>query len=113
MEKIALCLLFVATGTLAAERGACPIEGARTHWAADYCMAKLETDDEIAAGECLGEEHKRRFRDECEAKRHYKEAMCRLAIERGRRHDDVAACLADPGFVGSTVRNGGVGGPAR
>ena len=110
MEKIALCLFFVATASVAAERNACAIAGTRTHWAADYCMAKLETDDEIAAGECLGEEHKRRFASECEAKRHYKGEMCRLATERGQRHDDAAACLADPAFEGSTVRNNGVGG---
>lgn len=104
------CVLVAASlPALAAERK-CPIPGTRTHWAADFCMATLETDDEIPAGECIGTEHRRRFRDDCEAKRHYKREMCRLAVERRIREDGIEGCLADPKFVGPTVRNRGVGG---
>ncbi len=88
----------------------CPIPGEKIHWIADFCMAKLETDDEIAAGDCIGAELERAPRDACAAKRKYKRALCELSIKNGHLKPDVRACLADPAFAGSTVRNGGVGG---
>ncbi|MBC8023851.1 MAG: hypothetical protein H7Y14_12065 [Burkholderiales bacterium] len=110
MRRIAVaCMAFTAY----ANAQPCKLPGERIQWAADYCMARLETDDEIAAGECIGEEMGRKFKDACAAKVHAKTAMCRLAIARGQRHDGVDACVRDPAFVGSTVRNGGVGGRAR
>ncbi|MDP3514537.1 MAG: hypothetical protein Q8S20_17495 [Sulfuritalea sp.] len=82
----------------------------KIHWIADYCMAQLETDDEIAASACIGDELGRAFADDCAAKLHYKRAMCERAIALRYRQDDVDGCLADREFVGATVRNGGVGG---
>jgi hypothetical protein len=86
------------------------LPGEKIQWIADYCMARLETDDEIAAGKCISGHLKRKFVDDCAAKKHFKSEMCQLARKRGQRHDSVAACVADNGFAGSTVRNGGVGG---
>ncbi len=94
---------------LAGGRG-CAIAGEKIHWIADYCMAQLETDDEIPASECIAKENAIRFPGECAAKRHYKKAMCELAISRGTLEGRVERCLADPQFVGRTVRSGGVGG---
>lgn len=82
----------------------------KIHWIADYCMSQLETDDEIAAGACIGDELDRAFATDCAAKLHYKRAMCERAIFRHYRRDDVDSCIADQGFVGSTVRKNGVGG---
>ena len=82
----------------------------KIHWIADYCMAQLETDDEIAAGKCIGDELERSFASDCAAKRHYKQAMCARAIARGHVQGKVSRCLADPAFVGATVRKGGIGG---
>jgi hypothetical protein len=76
-------------------------------------MSTLETDDEIAAGSCINKESAKRFKDDCIAKLHYKQAMCELAIARGHIAGGVNRCLADQDFVGSTVRNGGVGGNLR
>jgi hypothetical protein len=73
-------------------------------------MARNQSDDEILAMPCIEQESKRRFSDACEAKRHYKRALCRDAIRNETRRDSVAACLADPEFAGPTVRDGGVGG---
>lgn len=89
---------------------ACEIEGEPVQWAADVCMRVLQTDDEIAASDCLAAEAKRRFADDCAAKRHYKQRLCALSIRRGARTGDLAACIADPGFKGRTVASGGVGG---
>lgn len=94
---------------VAAEPSRCSIVGAKIHWVADYCMSKNETDDEIAASDCINAELKSAPRDECAAKRHYKKALCELAMSRGHRTDGVKHCIADPAFAGSTVRNGGVG----
>src|SRR5205085_2896624 len=108
-HRFALVAL-IAAATCAAEPARCPIEGSRTHWAADFCMAKLQTDDEIAASECIAEEIARRFQSECEAKRYYKRAMCEAAVSKKYRGGTLAECLADRSFIGATVRNGGVGG---
>ncbi len=82
----------------------------KIHWIADYCMSQLETDDEIAASACIGDELDRVFATDCAAKQHYKKAMCERAMLRNDRRDDVDGCIADKGFVGSMVRKGGVGG---
>jgi len=105
----ALVLALLSAPALAAEPP-CAIAGDKVHWIADYCMAKLQTDDEIAAGDCIGAELKRHFVSDCAAKRHYKTRMCDAALKQGQRHDGVQACLADRSFAGATVRNGGVGG---
>lgn len=99
----------VALPAYATAPGRCVIPGQRIHWIADYCMAKLETDDEIAAGDCIGDELERAPKDACAAKRKYKRALCELAIRRGQVKTGVARCLQERGFMGSTVRNGGVG----
>ncbi len=87
----------------------CPIVGDPIHWVADACMAKLETDDEIAASDCINDELQRPFPDDCAAKRHYKRALCELALARETRTGSLESCMADKNFMGSTVENGGVG----
>lgn len=76
---------------------------------ADYCMAKLETDDEIAIADCLEEERAVIFGGDCAAKRHYKTRLCQAAVARGE-YKDRGQCIADRKFRGTTVRKGGVGG---
>lgn len=113
MRPSAFLLLLTALALAApafAAPPACRIPGMKIHWIADYYMAQLETDDEIAAGACIGDELGRAFADDCAAKLHYKRAMCERAIALRYRQDDVDGCLADREFVGATVRNGGVGG---
>ena len=107
------CLLLLAAllpPTVGAAPLTCRIPGLALHWIADYCMAQAETDDEVAASACIGDELKRAFADDCAAKLHYKRAMCERAIALRYRQGEVDDCLADRGFVGATVRHGGVGG---
>jgi hypothetical protein len=94
----------------AAPPAPCALPGELVQWVADYCMQSLQTDDEIAASACIGEQLARPFDDACAARTHYKRAMCAqsAAVAEGAR--SLADCLADPDFVGPTVRNGGVGG---
>lgn len=80
------------------------------HWIADYCMSKLETDDEIAASSCINGESLTAFPDKCTAKRYYKRALCELSIARNSRSGSVEDCVQDKSFAGSTVKNKGVGG---
>ncbi|MHB9097069.1 MAG: hypothetical protein ACYC5X_04515 [Syntrophales bacterium] len=105
-------LLFMLLGTPAygADPAVCPIEGEPIHWIADYCMAQLETDDEIPAMDCINEELKRTFPNECAAKQHYKRALCERALSHGHTAGDLQGCLDDKNFIGYTVRNKGVGG---
>lgn len=107
---VVLLTALSAATSVVAEPSECRIPGTKIHWVADYCMSKLETDDEIAASSCIGEEVKRAFMTDCAAKLHYKRMMCALAISRNQRQDDIDSCLADNDFVGATVRKGGVGG---
>lgn len=87
----------------------CSIKGEVIQWAADYCMAMLETDDEIAASDCIDTELQRPFRNSCAAKQHFKGALCALAIRRGVQSGPRQKCMNDPGFQGRTVQNEGVG----
>ena len=111
---IALVFALPVCPAFAAESVACPVEGRRIHWIADYCMSKLETDDEIPAAECIDEQIRAAPADECAAKRHYKRALCALAASRNDGSgttvsDSVEKCVADNRFMGRTVRNNGVG----
>ena len=106
LAALLVTLLALAAG-LPAHAAPCPVPGETLHWIADYCMAKLETDDEIAASDCIHDESNRKFKTACGAKRHYKQALCALTRERG---ESVKACVADPKFTGPTVRAGGVPG---
>ena len=85
----------------------CPVPGELVHWQADYCLFETETDDIIAAGPCLERESGMRFRSACSGKRHYKRALCERSVFAGYRPGTVDACVSDPLFMGSTVRNGG------
>lgn len=87
----------------------CPVQGETIHWIADYCMATIGTDDEIAASDCISGQGGIRFRSDCAARMHFKRALCELSVERRTYDGTVKACTDDPGFVGETVRNGGVG----
>lgn len=87
----------------------CSIAGKRSHWAADYCMSKLETDDEIPAMPCIEEEQRRVFKNDCVAKQHYKHKLCELAVFHKVIQGDVQTCLGDKSFMGAVVRNDGVG----
>lgn len=100
-RALAAALLFAG----AAHGADCPIPGEKIHWIADYCMAQIGTDDEIPAMDCITDENKKAYGDDCEAKRYYKRELCRLVDK-----ENVQRCLADPAFMGRTVRNGGVGG---
>src|SRR5215212_2668972 len=92
-----LCLaLFSATG----QAQACAIPGEPVQWIADYCMLKLETDDEIAASDCIQAEGRRRFSDNCAVKLHFKRRMCERMIRGGTRSGSVTRCVRDPAFMG-------------
>ncbi|OGA32057.1 MAG: hypothetical protein A3G80_15420 [Betaproteobacteria bacterium RIFCSPLOWO2_12_FULL_62_13b] len=64
----------------ATETDSCPVQGEAIQWIADYCMFKLETDDEIAVSDCIADEIKISFKSHCIAKARYKRALCELTI---------------------------------
>jgi hypothetical protein len=108
-------MLFVAIAalawpSLARAEDRCAAKGEPIHWIADYCMLKLETDDEIAASDCIEKELKKKFRTGCAAKLHYKKGMCEAMIRNKTRTGSVTQCVRDPKFMGHVVTNGGVGG---
>jgi hypothetical protein len=105
---LALALLTAASFANAASP--CPAPGEPIHWRADYCMLKMETDDEIAVSECIEQEGKRVFPNACASNTHFKKRMCELMIRSGTRAGTVEGCMKDWNFKGRTVRNGGVGG---
>ena len=104
-----LAILLAAILAIPVHAAECRVAGEKMHWIADYCMAQLETDDEIPASACIGRESRKRFTNDCAAKIYYKRQMCRLSVARKTRNGSVQGCEADPRFVGATVRKGGVG----
>ena len=109
LRRVATLLLFMLPAAAHAARDDCPIEGDVAQWAADYCMASIGTDDEIAASDCLRRERARTFESACSAKLYYKRSMCELAVSYHAGVESVATCVADRDFVGRTVRDRGVG----
>ena len=77
------------------------------HWISDYCVATLQTDDEIPANYCIREEQEIKYPDECSAKRFYKRRLCELAVEQRTRKGNVDDCMADRSFMGRAVARGG------
>jgi len=90
--------------------GTCNVQGEVIQWLADYCMLKMQTDDEIAVSDCIEENRKTAFPTECAAKIHYKRAMCGLFVAGGDSEKAMKKCVLDPHFMGRTVQHGGVGG---
>jgi hypothetical protein len=88
----------------------CSAQGEPIQWIADYCMLKMETDDEIAASDCIEQERKKSFPDGCASNLHFKKGMCERMIRNGTRAGTVEECMKDPTFKGRTVEAGGVGG---
>jgi hypothetical protein len=104
-----LLLLLLTAPAYGQDSPPCPIAGEAIHWMADFCMAEIGTDDEIAAMACISQELGRPFPDDCAAKGHYKRALCEGAVSRQAVAGSVESCLADEDFMGYTVRNRGVG----
>lgn len=104
---IAVVLAALASGAEAAP--SCPVAGEPVQWVADYCMLKLETDDEIAVSGCIEEEGKVRFVNDCDSNLHFKKRTCELMILNGTLAGTLDLCVNDPAFKGRTVEAGGVG----
>lgn len=100
----------VSAAALSAEAGTpCRAAGEPVQWIADYCMLKMETDDEIAVSGCIDEQSRIRFRTACASNTHFKQRMCERMIRNGTRTGTLERCLKDPKFKGRTVAAGGVG----
>jgi hypothetical protein len=108
MRAVLTLALFTAV-SLANGATPCLAPGEPVQWRADYCMLKMETDDEIAVSGCIEEEGKRRFQNSCASNTHFKKRMCELMIQNGTRAGRLDRCMKDRTFQGTTVRNGGVG----
>ncbi len=100
----------LTAAALSAEAGTpCLASGEPIQWIADYCMLKMETDDEIAVSGCIEEQAKIKFRNACASNIHFKQGMCAQMIRNGTRTGTLDRCLKDPKFKGRTVAAGGVG----
>ena len=107
--RAALTLALLTAVSLTDAATSCLAPGEPVQWRADYCMLKMETDDEIAVSGCIEEEGKRRFPNSCASNTHFKKRMCELMIQDGTKAGTLDRCMKDPTFMGRTVRNGGVG----
>jgi hypothetical protein len=105
-------LAALTLGALAIHAAAAPecmAPGVRIQWIADYCMLKMQTDDEIAASACIETEMRRSFPSSCASNLHFKRSMCELLVRAGTRPGTVEQCVQDSTFKGRTVENKGVG----
>lgn len=102
-------LLASAACVVNAAQASCNAPGDTVHWIADYCMLKMETDDEIAVSDCLSAEMKKRFSSTCASNTYFKRRMCEISARDGTRAGSVQQCVQDPAFKGKTVEARGVG----
>jgi hypothetical protein len=84
----------------------CEIPGEAIQWQADFCMAAMQTDDVVAADECMRIESRTWHGEQCARKRHYKQEWCRELVTSGAMPRSLAECIADPEAAGRTVRGG-------
>ena len=108
--RSAFALAVLAVASFANAASPCLAPGEPVQWRVDYCMLKMETDDEIAVSGCIEREGKRRFPNSCASNTHFKKRMCELMIRSGTKAGTVQRCVRDRTFKGRTVQNGGVGG---
>ena len=108
--KASLAIALAAWAIAARAEGPCLAAGEPIHWVADYCMLKMETDDEIAVSGCIEEERKTRFPTACASNIHFKQRMCAQMMRNGTRSGTLEQCVNDSKFKGRTVERGGVGG---
>jgi hypothetical protein len=109
---LALVIAFALTASpaRAGSEPQCMVEGEPVQWVADYCMLKMETDDEIVASACIEEEGRRLFAGRCASNLHFKKRMCEIMVRNGTRAGTVEQCVRDRTFRGHVVEAGGVGG---
>jgi hypothetical protein len=105
-----VCLAIAWVWSMQVEAEApCTAPGEPVQWVADYCMLKMETDDEIAVSGCIEEERKKSFSSACASNLHFKKGMCETMIRNGTKSGTVEQCVSDPTFKGRVVEAGGVG----
>lgn len=107
---LGVCAALAAPVARAEPAARCAAEGEPVQWVVDYCMLKMETDDEIAVSGCVEDERKRPFADGCASNLHFKRGMCEIMVRYGTRAGTVAQCVNDPAFKGWVVEADGVGG---
>jgi hypothetical protein len=107
--QLVIALITLSHVANAGEPPSCPVPGKAVQWIADYCLARTETDDLIAAGPCIDEETASLDgTTACAVKTRYKARLCRLLVGSGARSGTVAACASDPSFSGNIVRDNAV-----
>ena len=107
--RAALAFVMLTVVSLANAVTPCLAPGEPVQWRADYCMLKMETDDEIAVSGCIEQEGKRRFPNSCASNTHFKKRMCELMIQNGTKAGTLDACMKDRSFKGRTVQDDGAG----
>lgn len=96
------------TASREAPSGSCAVPGKSIQWIGDYCLSMEQTDDLVAAGDCIAEEQARTAgMEECGVATRYKSDLCKLHLSAGIRPGTLAECVNDPGFSGNIVRNDG------
>ena len=105
----ALVMVSIVWSTPTSAEGQCVAAGEAIQWIADYCLLKMQTDDEIAVSDCIEEERKKPFPTSCASNLNFKKGICVAVIRNGTKADTVDQCMKDPTFKGRTVKAGGVG----
>lgn len=86
----------------------CALRGRAVQWIGDYCLFREQTDDLVAAGDCIAEEQTRAAgMEECRVATRYKSELCKLHLSAGIRPGTLAECVNDAGFSGNIVRSDG------
>jgi len=84
----------------------CEIPGESIQWQGDYCLMAMQTDDLVAADDCMRIESRRWYGEECARRRHFKQEWCRGVVDNGSMPRTLAECIADPSVGGRIVKDG-------
>ena len=106
---LGVAVVAIAWSTQIGAERQCAVDGEPIQWIADYCMLKMETDDEIAVSGCIEEERKKPFPSSCASNLHFKKSLCEAMVRNGTKGGTVEQCVKDPTFKGRVVEAGGVG----
>ena len=82
----------------------CEIIGSSIQWQGDYCLMAMQTDDIVAADDCMRIESRTFHGEECARRRYFKQEWCRGVVDNGSLPRTLAECIADPAAGGATVQ---------
>lgn len=107
MRLLLSIILLLISAIADAKPQKCSVPGEVLHWAADYCMYSVATDDfaHPKVATCFQKQKDPSPRKACAAKMKYKKLMCEIVVKNETYRGSLTECVRDMDFSGPTVKN--------